>query len=277
MRLPPPPRPRLPVDAGRARGPKPVVRRPPHGARGRRPDPGRLRCRADRRGKRRRAPFRARTGRRLLAGIAAPPPPRIPDLPRRAAARARSRATAWKGNVASAQYHAACRDTSVPPRAGGDRAVRAREHPLLARSRRASSATPRATRGPLAATPLPTGEAAALAAVLRARRTVREFRRRPVPLADFAHLLRTTFGVTGTLETDLLGPVALKTSPSAGALHPVEAYVIAWNVRGPRARRLPLRRRRATSSGGCGAGTSGAPPSRRPRGRSGSAARRSSA
>jgi SagB-type dehydrogenase family enzyme len=58
------------------------------------------------------------------------------------------------------------------------------------------------------------------------------FRRRPVPLAAFAHVLRTTFGVTRTVDTDLLGRVALKTSPSAGALHPVEAYAIAWNVEG---------------------------------------------
>lgn len=33
------------------------------------------------------------------------------------------------------------------------------------------------------------------------------------------------------VDTDLLGRMALKTSPSAGALHPVEAYVLAWNVR----------------------------------------------
>ncbi|MDQ2970762.1 MAG: SagB family peptide dehydrogenase, partial [Acidobacteriota bacterium] len=52
------------------------------------------------------------------------------------------------------------------------------------------------------------------------------------PLEDFARVLRATFGATGELETELFGRLTLKTSPSAGALHPIEAYVLAWNVRG---------------------------------------------
>ncbi|MDQ6892144.1 MAG: SagB/ThcOx family dehydrogenase [Acidobacteriota bacterium] len=147
-----------------------------------------------------------------------------------AAARARSRAAAWKGNLAAAQYHAACRDTPyLREPAEIERYVRENvlSSPKPTRFKHYAAATGR--RLPRA---VPTGEAAALAGVLRGRRTVREFRRQPVPLAAFAHLLRATFGVTGTMETDLLGQVALKTSPSAGALHPVEAYVIAWNVEG---------------------------------------------
>jgi SagB-type dehydrogenase family enzyme len=72
----------------------------------------------------------------------------------------------------------------------------------------------------------------ALGRILNRRRTVRDFARAPIPLEDLAFLLRTTFGVTRMVDTDLLGRMALKTSPSAGALHPVEAYVLAWNVRG---------------------------------------------
>lgn len=141
-----------------------------------------------------------------------------------------SRAAAWKGNIASAQYHAACRDLPyLREPAEIERYVRSHilSRPKPPRFKRHA----RATRLPLpVGAGLPSGETAALVGVLRRRRTVREFLRRPVPLADLARLLRTTFGVTGTYETDLLGPVAIKTSPSAGARHPVEAYVIAWNV-----------------------------------------------
>jgi SagB-type dehydrogenase family enzyme len=151
-----------------------------------------------------------------------------------AAARVRSRAAAWKGNIASAHYHAACRDLPyLREPAEIERYVRENilSTPKPPRFKRFRSASASAARVRLPEAAL-AGDAAALAAVLGRRRTVRRFRRRPVALTDLAHLLRTTFGVTGFYATDLLGPVALKTSPSAGALHPVEAYVLAWNVEG---------------------------------------------
>jgi SagB-type dehydrogenase family enzyme len=81
----------------------------------------------------------------------------------------------------------------------------------------------------------PTGaDAAALGRVLAERRTVRAFSRTPVDLQDLAAVVRGTWGQTGWLETVFLGRVATKTSPSAGALHPIECYVLAWNVRGLR-------------------------------------------
>jgi SagB-type dehydrogenase family enzyme len=67
---------------------------------------------------------------------------------------------------------------------------------------------------------------------LLARRTVRNFRQVPVPLEDFARILRGTWGRTGTIDGGLLGPLMTKTSPSGGSLHPIECYVLAWNVRG---------------------------------------------
>jgi SagB-type dehydrogenase family enzyme len=39
-----------------------------------------------------------------------------------------------------------------------------------------------------------------------------------------------TWGRTGWIDAEVLGSLATKTSPSAGALHPIECYVIAWNV-----------------------------------------------
>jgi SagB-type dehydrogenase family enzyme len=64
------------------------------------------------------------------------------------------------------------------------------------------------------------------------RRTWRLFSATGVPLGDLATLLHLTWGVQhwGTVKGQ--GNVALKTSPSGGARHPVEAYVLAPNVAG---------------------------------------------
>jgi SagB-type dehydrogenase family enzyme len=69
-----------------------------------------------------------------------------------------------------------------------------------------------------------------LEAVLRQRRTVREFGRGRVRLSDFGTLIRGTWGQTGFIDADPLGRLVVKTSPSAGARHPIECYVVAWKV-----------------------------------------------
>jgi len=73
-----------------------------------------------------------------------------------------------------------------------------------------------------------------LSDVLKARRTWRNFSDAPVPAASLATLLQLTWGVQrwGTVAGQ--GRVALKTSPSGGARHPIEAYVLAANVTGLR-------------------------------------------
>lgn len=68
--------------------------------------------------------------------------------------------------------------------------------------------------------------------VLRARCTTRHFRDGTLPLQEFTRVLYGTFGTTGT---ESLGPgmVAIKrTSPSGGALHPIEAYPLVMAVQG---------------------------------------------
>jgi SagB-type dehydrogenase family enzyme len=72
----------------------------------------------------------------------------------------------------------------------------------------------------------------ALGTVLERRRTVRSFGRGPVSLDAFAATVRGTFGQTGTLEAGLLGRLVAKSSPSAGARHPIECYALVWKVRG---------------------------------------------
>ena len=93
-----------------------------------------------------------------------------------------------------------------------------------------------------------------LVEVLGRRRTWRHFGRRPVPLQDLADLLRVTFGVQHWAH-GAHGRVPLKTSPSGGACHPLEPFVLARRVSGLKAgyyhyeadrHRLTLVRRGAT-------------------------------
>ncbi|MBI2186889.1 MAG: SagB family peptide dehydrogenase [Acidobacteria bacterium] len=86
---------------------------------------------------------------------------------------------------------------------------------------------PRARRTPLPAAAAPS----ALGDVLRARRTWRRFGAAPVTSTELATLLGLTWGVQGWAETSL-GRCALKTSPSGGARHPLEAYLVARRVDG---------------------------------------------
>jgi SagB-type dehydrogenase family enzyme len=67
---------------------------------------------------------------------------------------------------------------------------------------------------------------------LRARRTHREFARGRVSLENIAKLLQTTWGVQGYLKTKAFGSLPYKTSPSGGARHPGEVYLMALRVQG---------------------------------------------
>jgi SagB-type dehydrogenase family enzyme len=77
--------------------------------------------------------------------------------------------------------------------------------------------------------PATTGE---FPAVLRERRTWRRFGARELALPALATLLGLSFGVQRWLDLGGLGRAPLKTSPSAGARHPIEAYVAARRVAG---------------------------------------------
>jgi SagB-type dehydrogenase family enzyme len=68
--------------------------------------------------------------------------------------------------------------------------------------------------------------------VLRERRTWREFSRRPLDLRRLEKLLWLSLGVQGWAKITGAGRLPLKTSPSGGALHPLEAYVLIRNVKG---------------------------------------------
>jgi SagB-type dehydrogenase family enzyme len=68
--------------------------------------------------------------------------------------------------------------------------------------------------------------------VLQERRTWRKFGRAAVSKELLGRLLHLSFGVQGWQRIPEGGRFANKTSPSGGALHPAEAYLLAHNVRG---------------------------------------------
>jgi SagB-type dehydrogenase family enzyme len=67
---------------------------------------------------------------------------------------------------------------------------------------------------------------------LHARRTQRTFSQQPASLDNVSKLLQTTWGVQGYIDSPGFGPLALKTSPSGGARHPIEVYLMALRVDG---------------------------------------------
>lgn len=142
----------------------------------------------------------------------------------------RTRIRAWRENLASAHYHAASRDIryTTSPRAI-DRFLEARvaaERPPPRFKRYRQGVARRLPRRP------DRGLGISLDRALALRRTVRDFGSAPVSLEELAGIVRGTWGRTGWLDAGALGRLARKTSPSGGSLHPIECYVLAWNVRG---------------------------------------------
>jgi SagB-type dehydrogenase family enzyme len=70
--------------------------------------------------------------------------------------------------------------------------------------------------------------------VLQSRRTYREFSKRPVPFEAVSYLLSLVWKITGFVQSPTFGKLPLKTSPSGGARHPGEVYLMALRVRGLR-------------------------------------------
>jgi SagB-type dehydrogenase family enzyme len=73
---------------------------------------------------------------------------------------------------------------------------------------------------------------ATLQRALTERRTWRSFSNQPVLAGALATVLDRTFRVQARGRVAGQGDVVVKTSPSGGSRHPIEAYVLAWNVDG---------------------------------------------
>ncbi len=70
--------------------------------------------------------------------------------------------------------------------------------------------------------------------VLLARQTHRQFSKKKLTLQDISQLLGLVWGVTGYLHSPGWGKLLRKTSPSGGARHPGEVYLMALRVKGLR-------------------------------------------
>jgi SagB-type dehydrogenase family enzyme len=68
--------------------------------------------------------------------------------------------------------------------------------------------------------------------VLLARRTHRRLGAAPIPFEQISILLWLTWGVTGSVRWPGVGRLLLKTSPSAGARHPLEVYMYSLRIAG---------------------------------------------
>jgi SagB-type dehydrogenase family enzyme len=71
--------------------------------------------------------------------------------------------------------------------------------------------------------------------VLMARKTHRRFSKQKLLLETVSQLLSLVWGVTGYRHSPRFGKLFLKTSPSGGARHPGEVYLMALRVKGLRA------------------------------------------
>jgi SagB-type dehydrogenase family enzyme len=70
--------------------------------------------------------------------------------------------------------------------------------------------------------------------VLLARKTHRRFSKHELKLETISQLLSLVWGATGYLHSPLFGKLLRKTSPSGGARHPGEVYLMALRVKGLR-------------------------------------------
>ncbi|MBD3403770.1 SagB/ThcOx family dehydrogenase [candidate division GN15 bacterium] len=74
--------------------------------------------------------------------------------------------------------------------------------------------------------PVPVGGDLTVSEAINERRSIRSYADSPLDLEDLARLLLSANGLTGTR-----GGTAHRAAPSAGALYPIELYVIAQNVK----------------------------------------------
>jgi SagB-type dehydrogenase family enzyme len=146
------------------------------------------------------------------------------DAPIEAAERAMNSLDRW--NPAAGFFHTATKDVRFISRA--ESRANARRQ---ARAWRVPPAVKRYRGAPLVRLPRQTDEDA-LAQIALARRTWRRFSDRALPIEALGTLLGVTAGVQSWVNAPVYGRVPLKTSPSGGARHPIEVYVVVRNVSG---------------------------------------------
>jgi SagB-type dehydrogenase family enzyme len=134
--------------------------------------------------------------------------------------------TAWHDwNPTASYFHLSTKDMKFAEDAGAE----FRSLVRLAKSKPMPRPVKRYSKARQFALPAPVVEGE-FPRVLEARRTWRRFSGRAVSQKTLGTLLGLTWGVRKWVKIPQLGEVAMKTSPSGGALHPIEAYVVARKV-----------------------------------------------
>ena len=83
---------------------------------------------------------------------------------------------------------------------------------------------------PLVPLPAPQNHRDSFFETLHKRRTHRQFSSEPLSLSQVSSVLFHTWGIQGFLRSPFFGDLPFKTSPSGGARHPIECYVLALRV-----------------------------------------------
>ncbi len=148
------------------------------------------------------------------------------DRPLSAEEQAMSKLDPW--NPEAGFFHSATKDVEFVDIRTGEQQTR-----LQARTWPMPAAVKRYPRAPLVKLEPPDAGTLVEESVL-ARRTWRRFGPGKIPLSTFGALLGLTAGVQMWVKAHSHQRVALKTSPSGGARHPVELYTLAWGIRGLR-------------------------------------------
>lgn len=98
--------------------------------------------------------------------------------------------------------------------------------------RRAPSVFKTIARARKIALPAASSEDGEFVRVLKARKTHREFSARGASVEQISQLLSLVWGVNGYIYSPVFGRLLRKTSPSGGARHPCEVYLMALRVSG---------------------------------------------
>lgn len=133
----------------------------------------------------------------------------------------------WSAWLPHASFHFATKDTPfLTPRQAArlmEEYVAESPQPPLAKN------YPRAPHIALPSAPAPEDE---FVRVLMARQTHRDYSRANISLDAISALLYYTWGATGRIDAPPFGQLLHKTSPSGGARHPGEVYLLAMRVEG---------------------------------------------
>lgn len=133
----------------------------------------------------------------------------------------------WEWGAAAGFYHFAVRETKFFTKAGADAHMRRREawrpSPALHQPNPRSRPLIRLPKADLKAEPI---------ALMRRRRSRRDFTARPLPLQALADCLYAGNGILKFVDSGVYGRLPLTMTPSGGARNPYELYVYAARVTG---------------------------------------------